>query len=140
MISLKTLVEENKTSGEKLTREVFIYLNPKGDKKKFAQCGTCRMFTGTGCTILGKTKITANMSCNFYVNGPPTTKAEGKEESIMSPKEVGLVDRQVRCENCRSFKNGICLLYQSLNQYDPDIYDLDEKVDSLGCCNANKPR
>lgn len=140
MINLKQLIAEKKEKMEKITRESFTYLDPTGDKSKFAQCGTCRMFTGTGCTILGKTKVTAEMSCNFYVHGEPAKDKEGKEEALLTSKEAGLVNRQVRCENCRSFSNGVCLLYQALNKKNPDIFNLDEKVDKQGCCNAQMPK
>lgn len=38
----------------KVTRAAFLYLDPKGNKSQFAQCGTCMMFTGDTCTIHGK--------------------------------------------------------------------------------------
>lgn len=139
MIGLKSLIMEKK-SGEKITRDAFIYLDPKGDKKNFAQCATCRLWTGTGCLILGKTKVTCDMSCNYYVNGTPAKDSAGKEEALLTSKEAGLVTRKVRCENCRSFKDGICQLYQALNKRLPDIFDLNEKVDAQGCCNAQKPK
>ena len=139
MIRLKTLLEAKKT-GEKITREAFVYLDPKGDKKEFAQCSTCHHFTGTGCTLLGKTAVAATMSCNFYLPGDTSPDKEGKEKERLTPKQVGLVDRKVRCENCRSFENGTCLLYQALNQSHRNIFNLDEKVDPQGCCNAQMPK
>jgi Pyruvate/2-oxoacid:ferredoxin oxidoreductase delta subunit len=140
MIKLHTLIEEDKETKEKIKRDAFVYLEPKGDKEKFAQCATCRMFTGESCSILGKTKVTAEMSCTLYVHGKPSTGLKGKEVASYTPQEAGLVNRQVRCENCRSFSNGVCLLYQSLNKSNPDLFQLDEKVNPQGCCNAQMPR
>ena len=96
MINLKSLITEAKKTMEKIKRDAFIYLDPKGDKSKFAQCSTCRLWTGTGCLILGKTKVTADMTCNLYVNGEPQKDKAGKEEALMTPEEAGLVTRQVR--------------------------------------------
>jgi hypothetical protein len=136
---------EVKQQKNKLTREVFIYLEPKGPKEKFAQCATCRMWTGEDgltCSILGKIKVTCEMSCNFYVYGKPSPNLKGKEVASYTPKEAGLVNRQVRCENCRSFdqKTSICMLFQSLNKSNPDLFQLEEKVNEYGCCNAQKPK
>lgn len=141
------VVEELKkvTSKSKINRDTFIYLDPKGDKGKFAQCSTCRMWTGpegNTCSILGKTKVTGDMSCNLYVHGQPATSLKGKEVSSYTPKEAGLVQRQVRCENCRSFdsEKSSCMLFQSLNKSLPDYFQLEEKVNPKGCCNAQMPK
>ncbi len=138
-------VEELKkdTSKSKITRDAFVYLEPKEPKEQFAQCATCRMWTGkegNTCSILGKTKVTGDMSCTLYVHGKPSPSLKGKEVASYTPKEVGLVQRKVRCENCRSFKNGICMLFKSLNKSNPDIFQLDEKVNAQGCCNAQMPK
>ncbi len=143
MISLKQLIMEAKAGMKKITRESFVYLSPKEPKDQFAQCGTCRMWTGKDentCSILGKTKVTADMSCNLYVHGKPSTSLAGKEVASYTSKEAGLVKRKVRCENCRSFNNGTCMLYQTLNQSNPDIFNLDEKVEAQGCCNFQMPK
>ncbi len=140
MINLKKLITEKKSSGEKITRDAFIYLDPKSEAVNFAQCSTCRLWTGTGCLILGKTKVTGTMSCNYYVKGEPQKDKAGKEESLLTSEEAGLVNRKVRCENCRSFNKGQCMLYNALNKKLPDIFDLDESVSSNACCNAQKPK
>lgn len=140
MISLKQLITEAKAGAKKITRDAFLYLSPKEPKEQFAQCGTCMMFTGTGCTILGKTKVTKDMSCGLYVHGKPSPKLAGKEKSVVTPKEAGLVNRAVRCENCRAFDNGVCMLFKTLNESNPDLFQLDEKVDDYGCCNAQMPK
>ena len=139
MISLKQLITEAK-EGKKIHRDAFLYLPPKGNKEQFAQCGTCLMFTGTGCTILGKTKVTKDMSCGLYVHGKPSPKLAGKERPVYTPQEAGLVNRAVRCENCRSFQDGICMLFKTLNESNPEIFQLEEKVDAYGCCNAQMPK
>src|SRR5689334_9403073 len=110
MISLKQLITEAKFEMKKITRDAFLYLEPKEPKDQFAQCGTCRMFTGKSCSILGKTKVTKDMSCGLYVHGPISPSLAGKEVASYTAKEAGLVNRAVRCENCRSFDNGVCML------------------------------
>ena len=144
MIKLSELIEKkNNTQGkEKLTRDVFLYLDPKEPRDSFAQCSTCRMWTTKDtCSILGKTKVTGDMSCGLYVHGKPSPSLFGKEIESVTPKEAGLVNRQVRCENCRSFdkKTSVCMLFQSLNKSHSDIFQLEEKVNEYGCCNAQKP-
>jgi hypothetical protein len=59
----------------------------------------------------------------------------------MTPKESGLVRRQVRCENCKYAKNGatVCGLYVTLNNEVPEMFALDEKIEPQGCCNAQMP-
>lgn len=123
------------TAGRKIKRDAFLYMDPKSPKDSFAQCGTCLMFTGTGCTILGKTKITKDMTCGLYVRGKPQLHLKGKEQSLVTPKEAGLVDIQVRCENCR-YGGGDCGLFKTLNDKLPDMFDLDVKIDPKGCCNG----
>ena len=140
MINLRQLLEKKETTGEKITREAFIYLDPKGEVVDFAQCSTCRLWTGTGCLLLGKTKVTGDMSCSFYVKGEPQKDKAGKEESLLTPDEAGLVKRKVRCENCRSFKGGACMFFKMLNEKLPEVFDLDISVSSNACCNAQKPK
>lgn len=124
--------------GKRIKRNAFLYMNPKPPKDSFAQCGTCLMFTGTGCTILGKTKITKDMTCGLYVRGKPQYNLKGKEQSLVTPKEVGLVDTQVRCENCR-YGGDNCQLFEMLNSKLSNNFDLDTKIDPKGCCNAFTP-
>ena len=137
MISLSELIKEVKKSKERVKRDAFLYLEPKG--KDFAQCVTCRMWTGPDgntCSIMGKTKVTGDMSCGLYVNGKPSSNLKGKEQSNVTPEQAGLVKRKVRCENCRSFDNGVCMLFKTLNDSNTELFDLDEKVNVQGCCNA----
>lgn len=126
------------TLGRRIKRDAFLYMNPKPPKDSFAQCGTCLMFTGTGCTILGKTKITKDMTCGLYVRGKPQYNLKGKEQSLVTPKEAGLVNTQVRCENCR-YGGDDCQLFKMLNQKLSNNFDLDTKIDPKGCCNAFTP-
>lgn len=80
------------------------------------------------------------MSCNLYIQGEPNRDKEGREKEFLTAKQAGLVNRKVRCENCRSFKDGICMLYQTLNESNGEIFNLDEKVNPQGCCNAQMPK
>lgn len=143
-INLKTIVEAiKKTANKRVKRDAFIYLEAQEPKQQFAQCSTCVMWTGkegNTCSILGKTKVTGDMSCGLYVHGKPSPSFIGKEEDIYTAEEVGLVNRKVRCENCRSFDKGVCMLFKTLNESNSDIFDLEEKVDGYACCNAQMPK
>jgi hypothetical protein len=125
----------------KLTRDAFLYMEPKEPVKKFAQCGTCRMFLPKKerCAILGPTlHVPAEASCGLYIHGEPSDKQDA--EKIVTPKEAGFVKRQVRCQNCISFDDGTCKLYAMLNEIKPDIFDLDTKVNEYSCCNGQTPK
>lgn len=120
----------------KIGRDAFLYFNPKPPDDSFAQCSTCFMFTGTGCLIHDKRiRITKGMTCALYVHGVPRTNERGKEIAMVTPEESGLLEAQVRCENCR-YGGKECALFNMLNKKMPDTFDLDPKIDSKGCCNA----
>ena len=122
-----------------IKRDAFLYMEPKKTMKNFAQCGTCMMFTGKTCTILGKDiKITAAMSCGLYVPGKPMPEEQGHEMKSLTPKEAGLVNTKVRCENCHhgDKKRGICLMFEKLNEEQSEMFELEEMIDPQGCCNA----
>jgi len=125
----------------KVTRDAFLYLDPKPPQHRFAQCGTCRMFLPVRrlCAVIG-VKVAATDSCGFYVHGLPT-ESQPVAKSVTA-KEAGLVSRPVRCENCTFFRaqEKRCHLYYELNEILPDIFDLDVAVDAKGCCNAQIPR
>lgn len=125
----------------KITRDAFLYLDPRAPRDRFAQCSTCRDWV-TGdrrCVIHGpKVTVKGSMSCGLYVNGspqPPQTATYAR----VTPEESGLVDREVRCENCRFFGDDECGLFRLLNDHMGDYFDLDVKVHAQGCCNANEP-
>jgi len=123
----------------KIKRDAFLYLDPKAPNNTFAQCGTCMMFTGKTCTIHGKNvKITGDMSCGLYVHGKPMPEEQGHEMKSVTPKESGLVNEPVRCENCVSFdaRESECELYEHLNEHEDSQFDLDKSVKAKGCCNA----
>ena len=124
----------------KINEAAFLYLDPKEPKEKFAQCAACMMFTGSTCTIHGKdVKITGKMSCGLYVHGKPMPEEKGHEMKSVTPKESGLVDRQVRCENCKFYHDpNICDLFGRLNK--EGSFDLNTKVNQYGCCNAQEPK
>jgi hypothetical protein len=126
-------------------RDAFLYMEPVGDQ--FAQCGTCRAFhkKESQCATVDAKHFDADMSCGLYVNGTPGTidpPATGKK---VPSKEAGLVDRQVRCENCVSYipgkgGRGDCRLYGKLTKAHSDMFDLDKDVSAHGCCNAQMPK
>jgi hypothetical protein len=119
-------------------QSVFLYLGPEhGDK----QCGSCMMWVRSDrCTIHGKVRVTASMSCGYYLNGAPSAKAVN--EAVVTPDESGLVDREVRCENCRwgGPKVYECGLFELLNSRLGSTFKIDTKIDPKGCCNAQEPR
>lgn len=129
-------------STTKVKRDIFIYLDPQEPKDKFAQCETCEMWTDSKrnrCSILGESNVTAGMSCGLYVHGDPTPDQE--TAPTYKPEDVGLVDHQVRCENCGAYdpKRGVCEEFEMLNQKIPHMFDLDPKVNAKGCCNTWHP-
>jgi hypothetical protein len=125
----------------KIKRDAFLYLDPRPPKEDFAQCSTCRMFLPEQglCSLHGKdVEIKPTMSCGFYTPGGPADESELEHVSkAVTPEESGLVDREVRCENCISFDKGKCKLFEMLNQ-NPN-WNCDPNVDKHGCCNAQRP-
>jgi hypothetical protein len=59
------------TADTRLTRDAFIYLDPKPPENEFAQCWTCRMWVPSErCSIHGPdVKVTGGMSCALYIHG-----------------------------------------------------------------------
>jgi len=128
----------------KLKRDIFLYMEPRGDGSGFANCRTCMMWTGPKgktCTIHGKRSITGKHSCGLYVEGKPMPDHAGEEMNLVTPAISGLVRREVRCQNCTFFKadEGICKFYRRLNSTLSAVFALDEKVKPRACCNANSP-
>ena len=152
------MYERNKKSKSfpvKFQRDAFLYLEPKiQDDHDFAQCIGCRVFvpkdslqdkSADRCVFHGSTvKVDEQMSCGLYCPWPdkPEPKVIANHASeldsglkaAVTPKESGLVDREVRCENCYYFKadTSECELFYSLG--------LNSKVRPTGCCNANSPK
>jgi Pyruvate/2-oxoacid:ferredoxin oxidoreductase delta subunit len=161
--AIQSALRESK-GGLKNTRDAFLYFNhrPNSPKTEFAQCVTCRMFVpdeymGTDsdmdlCVAHGSNvKVGEEYSCGLYSGwpkGPPNPQvirdhaAELKKgiPGSVTPKESGLVERKVRCENCAFFDKNKCRLYMMLNKTLPNLFDLDENVEPYGCCNANIER
>jgi hypothetical protein len=87
----------------KITRSAFLYL--EGDDRMFAQCGTC-VFGKSRCAIMGNAKVSAARgSCNFYINGPPTS---ARDLANLTAEQAGYVERLVRCEHCRFYGASHC--------------------------------
>jgi hypothetical protein len=95
------------------------------------------------CAIHGtEVKVTAGMSCGLYIHGDPITDPKpGDAKKIVTPNESGLVDRQVRCENCKwgGKEVYVCGLFSLLNLRHGNIFKLDTSIDPKGCCNAQQP-
>lgn len=140
-----TLTFKARTAGQTVSRDAFLYLEPKPPADRFAQCSTCMMWTGQKaqtCTIHGpKVRVTGEMSCGLYVHGHPMPEEAGHEMPSVTPDASGLVQRQVRCENCRFFtrRTRRCGLFERLTQDMPDVFALDPEVHPNGCCNAQTP-
>src|SRR5262249_6050637 len=94
--------EDGAIVDRRLTRDCFLYLSPRPPVDTFAQCGTCKMWTADNlCTIHGpEIPVVAEMSCGLYVNGQPLPKGTETAARVL-PIESGLVNREVRCENCK---------------------------------------
>ena len=148
--------EPRSAPAEKITRAAFLYFEPDrtGTREEdFAQCGSCRMFVpGTQCIILGSdVHLGPRWSCGFYAPWPNGVRnaevvanhraelAKGLKGSV-TPEEAGLVNREVRCENCAFFEDETdeCELYEQLNKL--PLFDLDVKIEEYGCCNAQTPK
>ena len=128
---------------DKLGQDAFLYLNPLSGVDEFAQCFTCRDWIQDGhCYIHGpEVEVPDTASCGLYVHGEsyPTGSTTYK---IVTPEESGLVDREVRCENCVYGGEEVytCELFSMLNQTMPDIFDIVIAIEPGGCCNAQTPR
>ncbi len=126
----------------KITRAAFLYIEPRGDGKSFAQCSSCPMWKTAKhnlCSIHGEGLVVHGQdTCGLYVEGMPMEDAP--VHKFVTPEESGFERRQVRCENCVSFKRGQCNLYVQLNHMDPGTYYLDPRVKAKACCNANRPK
>lgn len=128
----------------KLGKEAFLYLDPQPPEDAFAQCSSCRDWVEIDnlCVIHGPgIPVFGSMSCGLYVNGIPEP-SKTATQAIVIPEESGLVDREVRCENCKWGGPGSydCELYDLLNTTMPDIFEIDTAIQPKGCCNAQQPR
>lgn len=149
---------------DRIERDAFIYLTQgKAPASSFAQCGPCRMFVPEEalggyrkhdlCIIHGSNvEVEEGYSCGFMCQWPkgrpnPRVIRDHAAElklgipGSVTPAQSGLVDRQVRCENCAHFDadESACYLYRSLNEKLPRLFDLDDKVHPSSCCNAQTP-
>jgi hypothetical protein len=129
----------------KVNRAAFLYLDPVRPAANFAQCVRCRDWVrgDRKCVIHGPTvNVPGTASCGFFVDGP-TQPPGTKTHAWVTPEESGLVNRDVRCENCKYYENedneSECGLFRMLNGWHHDMFELDEKVDKHGCCNAQTP-
>lgn len=134
---------EKENEMPRLSRDAFLYLDNLDEIDDFAQCSTCRDWVegDDRCFIHGsQLEVLGTMSCGFYVCGTPLE--EGSPTfGLVSPMESGLVDREVRCENCRHLvEESICGFFKTLNEALPELFALDIEIDRRGCCNAQQPK
>ena len=137
MHDIVNLLEEVKKSGEKIDRSAFIYLSPQPGVKDHAQCSSCQFFLPEKerCGLFNnRFKVVADASCSLYVYGKPND--EQPIQDVVTPKEAGYVEGQVRCENCKWVEGKTCLLFDKLNKLMPYIFKLDTQIENKGCCNA----
>lgn len=128
---------KGRRSDERIKRDAFLYMEPKGNGKDFAQCSTCVEFDPkTKCCVV-MNKIVAGLdSCGIYLEG----KYDGrKPKEYATPAELGYVQREVRCENCK-YGGDECWLYKMLNQRQPEDFDLETKIHPKACCNLQTPK
>ena len=151
------VAEDYSKPPKKITRDAFLYLEPAKNTANFAQCGTCTFFVPAiefgkeekkdRCCLHGpKVGIEAGYSCGLYVPGKPTpgdlaahaAELRAGHQAAVTPKESGLVERKVRCENCYFYdsKESECELFEDLTAKMPTVFDLDESVEKNACCNA----
>jgi hypothetical protein len=123
-----------------IKRDAFLYLD--GKDENFAQCASCRDWIYPNrCVIHGpKVETPARASCGLYVKGPSVDKDTAYPMDLVTPKQSGLVNREVRCENCVYGDVGWCKLFASLNKGFPHLFDLDPRITRYGCCNAQTPK
>lgn len=124
---------------DKITRAAFLYMPPGKRGEDNAQCKSCIMWLAEHdrCIIhAADVVVDDDDSCGFYLPGSPARKGMGRPMGLVTPKESGLVGRQVRCDNCFYADHGSCGLYAELNRTMPAVFDLDEKIDADACCNA----
>jgi hypothetical protein len=126
----------------KLGADAFLYLNPEPGVEDFAQCFSCRDWVRDDdrCVIHGPhVRVPGTASCGLYVCGE--VQPSGTETiAVVSTQESGLVDREVRCENCRHSQGTTCGLFILLNNELPDTFEIDTEIEPKGCCNAQQPR
>jgi hypothetical protein len=124
----------------KIGRDAFLYMEPNGtDDADFAQCIDCALWSAVNkrCAILDMV-VGAYWSCGAFL--PAIDGFTGANvEALVTPEEVGLVKREVRCENCK-FGGETCQLYDRLNEEMPQLFELDAKIEPKACCNANTPK
>jgi len=145
MSKLHVYLDESKGHQPKpIDRSCFLYMEPrKGTYKpeEFAQCSSCMMWSDekrSVCVIHGKdVHVGGSYSCALYVNGKPMSENYAHAKPYVTPKESGLVDTPVRCENCRygNPHKMACMLFEKLNHRFPH-FNLDAKIKPNGCCNA----
>jgi len=101
------------------------------------------MFLRGTCSLHGQNiPVDDDDSCGLFVPGTYDPSEKKHSQPSVTPAESGLVDRQVRCENCAYFEadESECELFETLNECHPDMFLLDPNVKPDGCCNAQVPR
>lgn len=126
------------TPSQKITRDAFLYLEPKGSEANFAQCSTCKFRVGGAlvCALMGGKKVAPLGTCGLYGEG---NGVSGILERL-TPDEIGYTVRPVRCQNCVFGGSPQCKLYEMLNAQHPQLFALDVAIKPHGCCNANSPK
>lgn len=140
---LINILEQAKGDSKKLDTSAFLYLEQIKPTTQFAQCATCMLFIPDRqrCSIFGEDDVVvANASCGLYVQGTPSDDQEIR--AVVTPKQAGYVDGQVRCENCLWFnpEPSTCGLFEDLNKVMPEVWALEETVKAKACCNAWQSR
>jgi len=130
-------------TGGKLDRISLGFVSPPEgrDVPDFGQCSACVSFDGKRlCRKFGPhDAVKPGGSCDLFVYGVPQQMGDEEFEGA-SAAESGYVERQVRCGNCRSAREGAtrCGLYAMLNQAQPETFQLDETITPQSCCNLQR--
>jgi len=129
----------------KMRRDVFNYFDNADNAPNYAQCGSpCYHFDRDNglCAIMRSddNAAAAGDTCNKFCPGQYDGHRVKDGEGLLKP-EVGFRSgTAARCENCFWLGGIQCGFFAACNESAPDIFDLDENVNPLGCCDAQTPK
>ena len=133
------LAADRASQPDKIKRDAFLYFDNAADSPQFAQCGPCFHFDKDNeiCAVFlwEEADVTAVDSCGLFVPGTYDGHRVKEGEGVSRKEADFAIDTQVRCENC-NYGGDDCELYAMLNEALPNVFDLETKINSQGCCNA----
>lgn len=142
----------------RIGRDAFIFMSCPENiaPQDHAQCVSCKKLVPSTATQLGhdacaelgsEVTVGPRYSCGLYSPWPsgqpdPDIIAEHAAKlgpEGVPPEEAGLVEREVRCENCVYPNGDACGLFELLNQLAPEAFALEPAIRGQDCCNAQTP-